>query len=545
MMNIRTDANPALAGRIARCLAAAACLTAMLASGAANPPAAMAADGNLTISSGDSTSLSGHTFDAYLLATYTDVELKDAATVQSVSANPASGSASTWISTALKAANVNVDASAGQNPASQMLRQGTGSQASRVIAATLEANKADHKPTKANQTANGSTLSLTMEEGFYLITDSAGLPIIASTTIKGASSMASGSALGSVFMKSKVAQPDKEIKNAEGVWKESAAATNGETREFRVRFTVPNALAADTLTVDDVMEGMGYVTGTFKAVISAGKNAGKDVTALFGTPGPSPSGEGYRVVSSELLIDNYQNQQVELSYSAKIVDADKANAATNTVTVTVEWRPGTIPPGVEPPDPGEDTVIVPTYDIDLRKISAASTGQHQIPVAGAKFTIKNETLGVWLNWDEKTRQWSYVDSAGKAQERATDDKGMISYDSLGAGTYLIVETVVPKGYFGFVKPSFRVTIDDDGVTTIAGAEHAGLTAGVTKADGTAGTPVAVVKNVDNMTQLPMTGGTTMGLMGAGGLGVLLCSLASGLMACRTRRNSIGPASWGS
>lgn len=538
MMNMRTDNTEGSAGRIARCIAAAACLLAMIAGGAAHTPQAMAADGNLTIKAGDGSSLAGHTFNAYLLATYTDVVLKDTATVQSVSAKPSSDATSTWISKALKAANVTVDTAAGQNPASQMLRQTTGSQTTRTIAATLEANKAGHTPTKANQTSNGSSLTFAMAEGFYLITDSAGMPIITSTTIRGAAKMASGPTLGSAHMKSKVSEPNKEIKRVDGTWKESAAATNGENREFRVRFTLPNALAANTVTVDDVMDGMEYVSGTFKAKISAGNNAGKDVTSLFGTVGASSSGKGFKVTSVSSLIANYGTQQVELTYTAKITDAAKAKAASNTVKVTVNWLPGTIPPGIDPPEPGKDTVLVPTYDIDLKKISAASTEQNTIPVSGAKFTIKNETLSKWLNWNESTKQWSYVDSADKAQQRATDANGMLHYRSLGAGSYLIVETEVPKGYFGFVKPSFRVTIDDNGVISITGVEQAGLTASVSKANGSTTTPVAVVKNVDNMSQLPMTGGVTIGVMGAGGLSVLCFALLSGVKAGKMRRDGL-------
>ncbi|MBT1160952.1 MULTISPECIES: SpaA isopeptide-forming pilin-related protein [Bifidobacterium] len=541
MMNTRTNRAETPGGRIARFAAAAICFLAILASGAIHSEHAMAANGTITIKSGDGTSLAGHTFNAYLLATYTDVELKDSSTLRSVSAQPANSAASTWISTALKAANVSVDASAGQNPASQMLRQTTGSQATRLIAATLEANKSGRTPAKANQTSNGSSLTLTLAEGFYLITDSAGMPIIASTTISGTTAMASGSTLGTVYMKSKVSVPNKEIKSVDGTWKESAAATNGETRQFRVRFSLPNHLAADTVTVDDVMDGMQYVSGTFKAKISAGKNAGKDVTSEFGKVGSSSTGKGYKVTSSQALIDNYGTQQVEISYSATITDTARAKAASNTVTVTINWLPGTNPPGVDPPKPGKDFVRVPTYGIDLKKISAASTDQNRIPVEGAKFIIKNETLGKWLNWDAGTKRWAYVDTEAKAQQRATDANGVISYDRLGAGTYLISETVVPKGYFGFVKPSFRVTIDDAGTISITGVEQAGLTASVSKANGATSTPVAVVKNVDNMTQLPMTGGVTVGLMGAGGLSVMGLALASAVKAGKLRRDGLDAA----
>lgn len=540
-MNTRKEAASTVGSRISRYVTAVICLMVMLIGGAVTAPSAMAANGSLTIASGDGDSLAGHTFNVYLLATYTDVVVKDASTIQSVSAKPSSDATSAWISTALKAAGVGVDAASGQNPASQMIRQQTGSQAIRVIAATLESNKAGHKPVKTNQTSNAASMTFSLAEGFYLITDSAGMPIIASTTIKGAAKMASGSTLGTVHMKGKVSKPDKEIKSVDGTWKESAAATNGEQREFRVRFTLPNKLAADTVTVDDVMSGMQYVSGTFKATICAGSGQGKDVTSLFAAVGPSSTGKGFSVTSKQALIASYGTQQVQIAYSAKITDAAKAKAASNTVKVTIGWLPGVIPPGVDPPAGGEDTVLVPTFDIEIKKISAASTEQNLIVVEGAKFTIKNEKLGKWLNWDDKTKQWTYVDAASKAQQRVTDANGVLRYSSLGAGSYLIVETEVPKGYFGFVKPSLRVTIDDSGVISMTGVEQAGLTASVSKANGATTTPVAVVKNVSNVSQLPMTGGVTVGIMSAGGLSAIGLALTGAVRARKIRRDGMEQA----
>ncbi|QTB90707.1 isopeptide-forming domain-containing fimbrial protein [Bifidobacterium saguini] len=519
-------------GNNIRRAAALSLAAATLVAGLATAPAAMAADGNLTITAGAGGSLAGHSFDIYQLATYPDVQL-DGDEVKNVSAKP-TGESDAWIKTALDAAGVSVDSSAGENTASQLLRQTTGSVESRKIAASLQDNASGKTAVKKNLTSGESTLTVSLPEGFYLITDSAGLPILVSTTVSGKTSMG-GATLGTTYIKSRVAQPDKQVKSIDGTWKESAAATNGETREFRIRLTLPNSLSADTITIDDGMEGMQYVDGSFAATISEGDGKGADVTSMFSAPGSSDSGKGFKTTSTGDLIDGYQNQQVTVTYKARITDADKANAASNTAKVTVNWLPDAVPPTITPPEPGEDTVTVPTYDVDLKKISAASTDTNQIAVSGAKFTIKNETLGKWLNWDEATRQWSYVDTAAAAQERSTDAKGVISYDSLGAGTYLISETQTPAGYLSFVKPSFRVTIDDEGKTSITGVEQAGLTSKVADADGKATTPTATVKNLDSVTQLPQTGGASMAVILIGGMAVLLFAGATGIKAFKLRR----------
>lgn len=509
-------------------LAAATLLT-----GLSLAPTAMAADGNLTINAGAGTTLAGHTFNIYKLATYPDVVL-DGNTIKSVSAKSVDTATNTWIKTALDNAGVKVDTTSGQDAASQMLRQTTGSVVSRKIAANLQDNIAGKTPVKSSLTTNGATLTVALPEGYYLITDSAGLPILVSTTISGKTSMKTGNTLGTTYIKGQVATPEKEIKSVDGTWKESAAATNGETREFRIKITLPNKLSADTITLDDSMDGMQYVAGTFAASITEGKNKGTDVTKQFGTIGASATGAGFTTTSTAALIDNYENQQVTVTYKAKVTDASKANAASNTVKVTINWLPDTVPPTVDPPTPGEDKVTVPTYDVDLKKISAASTDTNQIVVAGAKFIIKNETLGKWLNWNATTKQWTYVDTQAEAQERTTDNQGVISYDSLGAGTYLITETQVPDGYFTFVKPSFRVTIDDEGKTSITGVDQAGLTAKVTNANGKGTTPVAVVKNVDNMSQLPQTGGMSMAIILIGGMAVMMIATAAGITAVKMR-----------
>ncbi|MBT1160933.1 SpaA isopeptide-forming pilin-related protein [Bifidobacterium sp. SO1] len=509
-------------------LAAATLLT-----GLSLAPTAMAADGNLTLNAGAGSTLAGHTFNIYKLATYPDVVL-DGNTVKSVSAKSVDAATDSWIKAALDNAGVKVDTTAGQDAASQMLRQTTGSVVSRKIAANLQDNMKGKTPVKANLTTNSGTLTVALPEGYYLVTDSAGLPILISTTISGKTSMKTGVTLGSTYIKGQVAQPDKEVKSVDGTWKDTVAATNGETREFRVRITLPNKLTTDTITVDDSMAGMQYVAGSFAATITDGKNKGTDVTKQFNTLGTSTTGAGFKTTSTAALIDNYENQQVTITYKAKITDAEKAKAATNTVKVTVNWLPNTVPPTVDPPKPGEDKTTVDTFDIDLKKISAASTDTNQIVVAGAKFIIKNETLGKWLNWDANASQWTYVDTQAEAQERATDNQGVINYDRLGAGTYLITETQVPEGYFTFVKPSFRVTIDDAGKTSITGVDQAGLTAKVTDANGKTTTPVAVVKNVNNMSQLPQTGGMSMAIIIIGGMAVLMLATATGIKAVKMR-----------
>ena len=98
---------------------------------------------------------------------------------------------------------------------------------------------------------------------------------------------------------------------------------------------------------------------------------------------------------------------------------------------------------------------------------------------------------------------------------------------------------MPAGYFSFVKPSFTIKITDDGRVTIAGKDQPGLTTKVTNADANATVPTAVVKNIDNITQLPQTGATTMGVMLVGAFAIILVATATGFAAYRVRHTDLG------
>ena len=501
--------------------------------------AAFAADGTLTLNAGDGSTLAGHSFTVYKLANYTDV-VKDGANVKSVSAKHPDQATGDWIAAALKTNGVNYSVDAGQNAAEQLLRLKTDTDTLRKVANTLQSTAATSKVTavKTNQTSATGSLNLTLPEGYYLVVDAQGIPILVSTTIGGSVRMSSGQTLGSTQIKTNVTKIDKKIKSVDGTWKDSVAATNGETRDFKATFTVPNKLSVDTVTLEDHMTGMTYVDGSFKATVGS-----TDLTAQFGAVGKDKvtaadgktqtDGTGFKVTSLQSLVDTYQGKQVTVTYRAKVVNAARANAAANTITVTSNWLPNITPPPATPP---EDKVIVKTFDVNLKKISAADGTK---TIQGAKFKLHNDTTNQWYTWNTASNQWTFTSDETKATEFATNASGVINLTRLGAGTYTVKETQVPAGYFSFVKPSFTIKITDDGRVTIAGKDQPGLTTTVTNADANAAVPTAVVKNIDNITQLPQTGATTMGVMLVGAFAIILVATATGFAAYRVRHTDLG------
>ncbi|WP_270559816.1 SpaA isopeptide-forming pilin-related protein [Bifidobacterium pseudocatenulatum] len=520
----------------------AACATAAALAALCVPGAAFAADGTLTLNAGDGSTLAGHSFTVYLIANYNDV-VKDGANVKSVSASSPDAAADAWVKAALNKNGVTYNTSEGRNAAEQLLRLQTDSNTLRKVAGTLQSTAAASKVTavKTNQTSTTGSLNLTLPEGYYLVVDAQGIPILVSTTIGGATRMTNGQTLGSTQIKTNVTKIDKKIKSVDGTWKDSAAATNGETRDFKATFTVPNKLAVDTITLEDHMTGITYIDGSFHASVD-----GTDITNQFGAIGKDKitaaagktqtDGTGFKVTSLQSLVDTYQGKQVTVTYQGKVVNASKANKAINQIILTSNWLPSVIPPDVPTPNPGTDETPVPTYDVDLKKISAADGSR---TIQGAKFKIHNDSLNQWYTWDSASNQWTFGTDESKATEFSTDAQGVINFTRLGAGTYTVKETQVPTGYFTFVKPSFTIKVTDDGHVTIAGKDQPGLTGKVTNADANASTPTAVVKNIDNITQLPQTGATTMAIMIVGAFAIIQVATATGWGAYRIRHENMG------
>ena len=81
--------------------------------------------------------------------------------------------------------------------------------------------------------------------------------------------MSSGQPFGSTQIKTNVTKVYKYIKRADDSWNTTAAATNGETRDFKATFTVPNKLSVDTVTLEDHMTGMTYADSSFKVTVGA------------------------------------------------------------------------------------------------------------------------------------------------------------------------------------------------------------------------------------------------------------------------------------
>lgn len=486
----------------------------------AAPGVAMASDGTLTINAGNGSTLAGHTLTAYQLVKYDNVTVNNG-NVSSFTSSAPDDATAQWITAALQANGVTYDTSKGETAATALMKLQTNSDKLLKVADKLAATAKTASGVTVKQTVNSTKVSekLTLPEGYYLIVDAQGIPILVSTTIQNATSM-NGVKLGSTQIKNSTITPDKKVQNNEGQWVDESSAYNGQTKNFKVTFTIPNALATDTIVLSDTMTGMGYVDGSFHA-----KVGDTDVTSMFSKPVKQTEGSGFTATGSHELMEQHQGEQLTVTYKAKVTDAAATKDAGNTVSVKQNFNTGITPPTGNPP---EDKIFVHTYDLNLKKVAASDTTK---ALAGAKFTVYSNDAKAYGRYNDTTNQWVFEDqNASAANEFTTDSKGVINFQRLGAGTYTVAETQVPAGYFNTIKPSFTLTITDAGKITVAGKAQPGLTDKIDGADGKTTVQTVTVKNIDSLTQLPQTGAETMGIIIFGAMAIILLAGATGFKA---------------
>lgn len=505
-----------------KALAAAAATAAALA--ALSVPSAFAADASITLNAAQGQTLAGHTFTFYKLGDYADTVVADGV-VQSYQLR-GSDESNAWAQSAIDAFNASsdddIEVPLGFDAAGAVASLSDEALKSRGVAKELA--DSDAKPVAtATEQGSGSSITVSVPEGYYLVVDSAGTPMLLGTRIDGMD-LSSGP-LGVATIKSKAITVDKKIGADEDSLQDDGSYTVGSTVTQTVTTAVPNSMNGGAMAwkiVDDP-QGLEYVAGSFAARLEDGT----DVTGLFDvheTAGESVPGDaslvdatGARtdpdltvpdhgfVADGAGLLAAHPNMQVTITYRALVTSA----SASNTATVSTVFADGVDTTPVE----DEDTSASTAYAFDLLKTSHADPG---VKVDGAGFKIQDVDLGSWLSYDRSTGRWSEAADQESATEFLSGDsdlsgvvdslddpdrQGMIAFSGLGAGTYLVEETTAPEGFssYDIAMPSLTVMIGEDGQVTFAGRDLPALT--TDNGDGT-----VTVANIANLTELPQTGG---------------------------------------
>lgn len=455
----------------------------------ATPAVGMIAAGSAMASPTDAATItingnvSGHHFTAYKLASFGNVTIAGGKAQASVASEAA---VKDKIAAAAKTAGITV--ADGQDPADAAARADSAqiqAFANALVKAGLTAT------TQAN--GNGSTATLNVTEGWYLVTDSKGLPILVGTQIKSgnqtATAMKDGTTLGTVNIKSTSLSVDKKVNGSD-----NGSASVGSTVGYAVTIPMPDPANVKALQYKDTLTG-GTITDTPTATID-----GKAVTISSQV---NSNKSGFTVDLTDLLAGN-KDKTLVISYHVKTMAETVTNDAQLSGT-DANGKPITPDNGG-----GKDTSTVKAYDFDLTKVDALST---DTKLQGAQFKIQKKN-GAWL----KQTDGAWEDAKGEADATvfATDAQGRTNFTGLGNGTYTVKEVAAPADHYIAGTFTFDATVKD-GTTTFSGNNLV------------SGTNTATVKNNPTVNGLAKTGegglllaGSAAAAMAAIGLG---CALA--------------------
>ncbi len=522
-------------------VAAAATMLGGLALGATT---ANAADGDQTITINNAQP--GHTYTPYLIAnlTYAGSTEVDGKQVPMLDVATANDNANGALKAAITAAGLTIpDTWYQENPAAWLATQ--NADALRKVADKLTVDNLVAAAT--GQSVAGEdpdSLTFSLPQGWYAITDSNGKTAIVATTINGVPAgqnvvlsknehgQANITTVGSVNAKSGnklvvIEDPSKSVDMADVsagdtvtytvTGKIPATADNYDTFGYRLVDTPGNDLTINTTGYTVTVDGENLPEGSYTFGVDENGVATLNIT---------------NVNAATLKDFALPGKTITLTYKAQVTGtiAD-SNIVDNSVQAFGSFATLDNPNGTEVQS-NPVTAQSFTNDFTLKKVDASGN-----PLTGAKFIISktvdsgtdSETTyyGIY-----KDGTWSWTVTEAQATRFMDDNASEVTFNNLAAGTYTITETQVPNGFAAsFAKP-FQITVtrtgDEKVATSLDGSDTFGL---VTLDNTNSENPVITVKNVQNVTQLPLTGaaGITMLVVVA-----LLLGGAGALIAVRSR-----------
>lgn len=173
---------------------------------------------------------------------------------------------------------------------------------------------------------------------------------------------------------------------------------------------------------------------------------------------------------------------IVLTYTAKVTGIDSEGNIHNTAQVVNNGNASL-----------KTNYTAYTGGFEFTKKNAAATR----PLSGAIFQVKQGNSALWF---VKQTDGSYLKAESTTQNATQDlttvDDGLIKVAGLADGNYTVVETKSPTGYMDLdLTFTVTVTVNANGKSQHINSEFWGLTDDGNK----------VVKNVENVSQLPKTG----------------------------------------
>lgn len=268
----------------------------------------------------------------------------------------------------------------------------------------------------------------------------------------------------------------------------------GDTITYTLQYTIPNPAPAAFQFNDVPGVGLTVNFGNGNIVVKAdGADLQEGVAPSEGTPAT----EDYYVTNG--LTDNGQGEYQgngESMFSVVLNDPGALAGKLVTVTYKATVNPSAVSDATL--SDGIHSVVnklvgnngepeYSSYESKLYSFTFTKTKADGTALGGATFTISGTTLPA-----------GYAGGSNNNATSTSDANGLVTFKGLAAGTYTVSETGVPTGFMQNVKPTFTVMIGAQGQIDVSETDAWGLVDSTNKAD-------IKVKNVENITQLPMTG----------------------------------------
>lgn len=327
-----------------------------------------------------------------------------------------------------------------------------------------------------NLAEDGLSATVTLPAGLYLFVDADYL-----VGTNGAATPSIAILVGSGNVENGVLNPltaaTVDIKNqTTTVSKTVSAATAsvGQTVTYTITSKVPQNTQyysdyAYTYT-DTPSAGQTVHLDSLKVTVGGSDlNKGKDYTVAVAE-------NGKFTVNITSIKQQNAGDEIVVAYDAEVTEAEATGrkAVTNTVVLSDNGAKAT------------DSTSITNGQFSFTKTDAQGNA-----LAGADFEIEGQNGA----------------STPSTATATSDSNGTVTFKGLADGTYKVTETNVPAGFQQNLKAAFTVTIANGKAVKYAGADIWGLAPSAE----VSGNYTYKVKNVKNVTQLPLTGaaGTTL------------------------------------
>ena len=324
--------------------------------------------------------------------------------------------------------------------------------------------------------ANGTSATVTLPTGLYLFVDAD-----YSVGTNGAATPSIAILVGSGNVKDGVLNPLTEatvtIKNQTTTVSKTvsaATASAGQTVTYTITSKVPQNTQyysdyAYTYT-DTPSAGQTVHLDSLKVTVGGSDlNKGKDYTVAEGE-------NGKFTVNITSIKQQNAGDEIVVTYDAEVTEAEATGrkAVTNTVVLSDNGAKAT------------DSTSITNGQFSFTKTDAQGNA-----LAGADFEIEGQNGA----------------STPSTATATSESNGTVTFKGLADGTYKVTETEVPAGFQPNLKAAFTVTITNGKAVKYTGADIWGLAPSTEVSDNY----TYKVKNVKNVTQLPLTGaaGTTL------------------------------------